>query len=406
MNKVIGVIGVGYVGMPLINELSKKTRVIAYDIDKEKILNLRKINKQDNLEYTFDENWLLECDVIIVAVPTPTFNNKPDLTCVKDVCSTIGHNMKEGVLIIFESSYMPGTTNDLCIPLIEKASKKKCDKDFFIGYSPERINPGDKIHTLNTITKIVSSDNDKTLEKVIEVYNLIDNIKLKPVNNMKAAELSKMIENTQRDINIAFINEVAKLCHELNIDTNQVIEAASTKWNFYKVTPGFVGGHCIGVDPYYLLDVAEKNGVSLDTVKNARMTNESMSDFVVDSMMSLIPKSKKRLRIGILGYSYKANSDDTRNTKTEDLIKKLKKITKNLLVSDYIVNKKTGSMCGDKLEDLDVLIVTIDHDLYKKYDKKKLEGFFNKDNNKKILMDLKSIYSNYDFSKNIIYWKL
>lgn len=406
MKNVIGVIGVGYVGMPLIEELSKKTSVIAYDIDKEKILNLSESNEMSTVEFTYNENKLSKCDVIIVAVPTPTINNKPDLSCVEKVCVTIGENLKEGVLIIFESSYMPGTTIDLCIPLIENSSNKVYNKDFFVGYSPERINPGDNIHTLNTITKIVSADTEETLKKVIEVYSLIDKINLKPVKNMKVAELSKMIENTQRDINIAFINEVAKLCHKLGLDTNEVIEAASTKWNFYKVTPGFVGGHCIGVDPYYLIDIANKNSVDMDVVKNARKTNESMSDFVINSLLSLSPNINKNTKIGILGYSYKSNSDDIRNTKTDDLIKKLKKITNNIVISDYIVNNKINTMCGDNMENLDVLIVTIDHDLYKKYDEKYIESLFNKKSNIKILMDLKSIYKDYNFKKNISYWKL
>ena len=406
MKEIIGIIGVGYVGIPLINELSKKVNVIAYDIDTEKILKLSQENDNCNIDFTNDEKKLTKCNVIIVAVPTPTKKNKPDLSCVKSACKTIGSNIKDGALVIFESSYMPGTTTSICIPLIEKSSGKKFNKDFFVGYSPERINPGDNIHTLNTITKIVSADDEETLNKVINVYNLINNIKLKPVKSIKVAELSKMIENTQRDINIAFINEIAKLCHKIDVDANEVIEAAATKWNFYKVTPGFVGGHCIGVDPYYLIDIAEKNNVSLNIVKCARMENESMSDYVVDNLMALIPKNSKNIKIGILGYSYKANSDDIRNTKTEDLIKKLKKITSNIVVSDYVVNKKINNMCNDKLENLDVLIVTVDHDLYKKYDVNQIENYFDKKSKIKIIIDLKSIYNNYSFKSDIKYWKL
>lgn len=406
MKKIIGVIGVGYVGMPLINELAKSTLVIAYDIDEDKIYKLSLENKEKNIKFTSEESELKKCDVIIVAVPTPTINNMPDLSCVENACVTVGRNIKNGALIIFESSYMPGTTQKICIPLIEKNSNKTYNKDFFVGYSPERINPGDRIHTLNTITKIVSADNNKTLKKVIDIYSLIENIKLKPVNDMKIAELSKMVENTQRDINIAFVNEIAKLCHKIGVDTNDVIEAAATKWNFYKVTPGFVGGHCIGVDPYYLIDIAEQNGVSLDVTKNARKTNENMSNFIVDSLLSLLPKEIKNINIGILGYSYKANSDDIRNTKTNDLIKELKKITPNVKISDYIVSKKINTLCNDKLNNLDVLIVTVDHDLYKNYTLEQLRSFFNENSKIKILMDLKSIYNKYNFDNDIIYWKL
>ena len=312
---VITVVGVGYVGQPLINEFARTKKVYAYDIDSEKIKALGNNNKNDNIVYTNNSKCIGESDAVIVAVPTPTYdNNNPNLEFVINACKTIGDNLRKNTLIVFESSYYPGVTEDICIPLLEENSSLKNNIDFFVGYSPERINPSDKIHTINTITKVISAQNNFVLDQVEKLYSLIPDINLYRTSSIKIAELSKIIENSQRDLNIAFVNEVSQLCHLMNISTIDVLETAKTKWNFVDVFPGLVGGHCIGVDPYYLINLGKKYGYNMNIVEQSRKTNEKIPLFIVHSLNSLLKNIKKEnIKVGILGYSYKANSDDIRN---------------------------------------------------------------------------------------------
>ena len=406
---VITVVGVGYVGQPLINEFSRTKKVYAYDIDSEKIKALGNNNKNDNIVYTNNSKCIGESDAVIVAVPTPTYdNNNPNLEFVINACKTIGDNLRKNTLIVFESSYYPGVTEDICIPLLEENSSLKNNIDFFVGYSPERINPSDKIHTINTITKVISAQNNFVLDQVEKLYSLIPDINLYRTTSIKVAELSKIIENSQRDLNIAFVNEVSQLCHLMNISTIDVLETAKTKWNFVDVFPGLVGGHCIGVDPYYLINLGKKYGYNMNIVEQSRKTNENIPLFIVHSLNILVNNIKKEnIKVGILGYSYKANSDDIRNTKVELIFDELKKLHFDCMISDYMLfDKKTNFDNYRELHDLDVLIIAVPHDRYRNMSKEKIMSYFNKSFYKKIIFDLYSIYKDYNFESNVIYWTL
>ena len=406
---VITVVGVGYVGQPLINEFSRTKKVYAYDIDSEKIKALGNNNKNDNIVYTNNSKCIGESDAVIVAVPTPTYdNNNPNLEFVINACKTIGDNLRKNTLIVFESSYYPGVTEDICIPLLEENSSLKNNIDFFVGYSPERINPSDKIHTINTITKVISAQNNFVLDQVEKLYSLIPDINLYRTTSIKVAELSKIIENSQRDLNIAFVNEVSQLCHLMNISTIDVLETSKTKWNFVDVFPGLVGGHCIGVDPYYLMDLGKKYGYNMNIVEQSRKTNEKIPLFIVHSLNSLLNNIKKEnIKVGILGYSYKANSDDIRNTKVELIYDELKKQHFDCMISDYMLfDKNTNFNNYRELHDLDVLIIAVPHDKYRNMSKEKIISYFNKSSSKKIILDLYSVYKNYNFGSDVIYWTL
>lgn len=406
---VITVVGVGYVGQPLINEFAKTKKVFAYDIDNEKIKTLGNNNENDNIVYTNNNECISESDAVIVAVPTPTYDdNKPNLEFVINACKTIGYNLSKNTLIVFESSYYPGVTEDICIPLLEENSNLKNNIDFFVGYSPERINPSDKIHTINTITKVISAQNNFVLDQVEKLYSLIPNINLYRARSIKVAELSKIVENSQRDLNIAFVNEVSQLCHLMNISTIDVLKTARTKWNFVDVFPGLVGGHCIGIDPYYLMDLGKKYGYHMNIVEQSRKTNENIPFFIVHSLNSLINSMKREnIKVGILGYSYKANSDDIRNTKVELIYNELKKQNFNCIISDYMLfDKNTNFDNYRELFDLDVLIIAVPHDRYKNISKEKVMSYFNRKSSKKIIMDLYSIYKDYNFENDVIYWTL
>ena len=406
---VITVVGVGYVGQPLINEFARTKKVYAYDIDSEKIKALGNNNKNDNIVYTNNSKCIGESDAVIVAVPTPTYdNNNPNLEFVINACKTIGDNLRKNTLIVFESSYYPGVTEDICIPLLEENSSLKNNIDFFVGYSPERINPSDKIHTINTITKVISAQNNFVLDQVEKLYSLIPDINLYRTTSIKVAELSKIIENSQRDLNIAFVNEVSQLCHLMNISTIDVLETSKTKWNFVDVFPGLVGGHCIGVDPYYLMDLGKKYGYNMNIVEQSRKTNEKIPLFIVHSLNSLLNNIKKEnIKVGILGYSYKANSDDIRNTKVELIYDELKKQHFDCMISDYMLfDKNTNFNNYRELHDLDVLIIAVPHDKYRNMSKEKIISYFNKSSSKKIIFDLYSIYKDYNFESNVVYWTL
>lgn len=406
---VITVVGVGYVGQPLINEFARTKKVYAYDIDSEKIKALGNNNKNDNIVYTNNSKCIGESDAVIVAVPTPTYdNNNPNLEFVINACKTIGDNLRKNTLIVFESSYYPGVTEDICIPLLEENSSLKNNIDFFVGYSPERINPFDKIHTINTITKVISAQNNFVLDQVEKLYSLIPDINLYRTSSIKVAELSKIIENSQRDLNIAFVNEVSQLCHLMNISTIDVLETAKTKWNFVDVFPGLVGGHCIGVDPYYLMDLGKKYGYNMNIVEQSRKINEGIPLFIVHSLNSLLNNIKKEnIKVGILGYSYKANSDDIRNTKVQLIYDELKKQHFDCMISDYMLfDKNTNFDNYRELHDLDVLIIAVPHNKYRNMSKEKIISYFNKSFSKRIILDLYSAYKNYNFGSDVIYWTL
>jgi UDP-N-acetyl-D-galactosamine dehydrogenase len=416
MNFII--IGSGYVGLPLAIALSKKNKVISYDIDHERIKNLQKgidLNKQHkkneilnkNLTFTSRKELIKNKDVYIVTVPTPINKKKlPDLSMMRKSCALIGKSIKKKSIIIFESTTYPGCTEEICVPLIEKNSNLTYNSDFYVGYSPERVNPGDKVNTLNKITKIVSSNNPITLKIIIKIYKSICKT-VYPVNNISVAESAKVIENTQRDINIAFINELSILFDKMGIPTNEVLKAAASKWNFHYYRPGLVGGHCISVDPYYLAYKAKKKNYLPKLVLSGRKTNESMSKFIAKKIINLIGKKKKRTKIAILGFAFKENIPDVRNTKVFDLYKELRKYffsikiyddlaSKNIVKKKYKLNLK--SFKEFKQSKFDVIILAVSHKIFLKklnfYNK-----FFNQRKNK-IFIDIKNNYKISDFKIN------
>jgi len=407
---LITVVGTGYVGMPLIEQFSKICPVIAYDINKKKIEKLSK-NKNKNIRFTSDAVSLKMSDVIIVCVPTPidSYNN-PNLEYIKLACTTIAENIKMGALIIFESSYMPTCTEKLCIPLIEKVSGLENNKDFFVGYSPERINPGDNKNTLNTITKLIATSNDQILNAMEFIYSKMAGINVYKINDIKVAEMSKLVENCQRDINIAFMNELTKLCHKLDIDINEVISAAGTKWNFMKFYPGLVGGDCVGVNSYYLMNLAEKYGEQLNVLETARNTNLSVSKYIVEQLNEIVSKmgnnNDNNIKVTIYGYTYKENTSDIRNTRVADLYNELIKNNYLVEICDYNVSSDLEYLSVEDVDDSDIVILAVPHVKYANWDNIEITKKFDINSKYKVFIDLKSVYNKKTFPKNITYWHL
>jgi len=357
--KTICVFGVGYVGLPLAIEFSKKFKVIGYDNDIEKIKKLKSgidinndlkkeeikvLRKRENLRFSSSLKDIIISSIFIITVPTPIKKNKkPDLSYVKSATKEIGKILKKGDLVIYESTVYPGTTDDICIPLLENNSGLKLNKDFHVGYSPERLSPGNKSHGLKNIIKITSGSDLIALKKVDNLYKKIINKGTYKAESIKVAEAAKVIENTQRDINIAFINELVFLFSKLNINTNEVLKAAETKWNFARFQPGLVGGHCIAVDPYYLEYIAEKKGYKSKLIRPSRRINDKMANFVCNKTMFNLKKrgfNIKKTRILILGFAYKENCSDTRNTPIYNIYKNLINKVKKVDIFDPIVNQE------------------------------------------------------------------
>ncbi len=335
-----GVLGLGYVGLPLAVALSKIKKVVGYDINSKRILDLNKNidrNKEvsrtklkeskKNLLFTSDVTDLIDCNFYIVTVPTPVNKrNQPDLSLLKSATKVVAHNLKKSDIVVFESTVYPGVTEDICVPILEKYSKLKFNQDFFCGYSPERINPGDKIHTIDKVVKITSGSNKYSAKIIDRVYSEVTNGNTFQASSIKVAEAAKVIENTQRDINIALMNELSQIFNKLDIDTSSVLEAANTKWNFLNFTPGLVGGHCIGVDPYYLTHKAKEVGIKPKIILAGRETNDGMSKYITDNLINIFKNNKKNIKkILIMGATFKEDCPDIRNSKifeiSENLIK-------------------------------------------------------------------------------------
>jgi UDP-N-acetyl-D-galactosamine dehydrogenase len=356
--KNISIIGLGYVGLPLAVEFSKKFNVVGFDHDKNRIEELinsedltnevtKKELKKTDVKFTSSKEDLLKTDVYIVTVPTPVDSHKnPNLKSLMDASKLVGSLLKKNNLIIYESTVFPGATEELCIPILEKASGLKLNKDFYCGYSPERVNPGNKDHKLSDILKITSGSNKKALKMVDDLYKEIINAGTYKAESIKVAEAAKVIENTQRDLNIALVNELSLIFNKMNLDTNSVINAASTKWNFMKFTPGLVGGHCIGVDPYYLTYKAKKLGYSPEIILAGRNLNDKMPKLVTQKILKLM-KAKKiniaKSSILVLGATFKENCPDIRNSKVIELIDNLSKKVKSINCFDPLVSKKDRS---------------------------------------------------------------
>ncbi len=418
----IAVVGLGYVGLPIAIEFAKQVTVIGFDINKKRIEMMKKgidpsnelIHddfKNTDITYTADIEDIKEANFYIVAVPTPINEHKqPDLTPLLSACKTIGKVIKKGDYVVFESTVYPGCTEDDCIPMIEKISGLKFRNDFKVGYSPERINPGDKVNTLTSIVKVVSGCGKESLDNIAKVYEIIINAGLHKASSIKVAEAAKIIENTQRDVNIALMNELSIIFNRIGINTFEVLEAAGTKWNFLKFTPGLVGGHCIGVDPYYLVHKAKELGYHPHIINSGRFVNDSMGGYVAKQTVKKIASQEKNIRnsnVLIMGVTFKENVSDIRNTKIIDIIRELKSYKVNVDIVDpyastHEMNKEYGIKLNEKINNnYDAIIVAVNHNQYINLE----EDFFKKHTSKNgIIIDIKGIYRNK--IKNLIYWSL
>jgi UDP-N-acetyl-D-galactosamine dehydrogenase len=356
LNRRISVVGLGYVGLPVAVAFAQFSKVIGFDINEKRINELKnaidktcEVNTDDlnasNIHFTSNLNELSAADFHIIAVPTPIDDaKKPDLTPLISASKTVGAILKDGDIVVYESTVYPGATEEECIPILEEVSGLRCGKDFFIGYSPERINPGDKTHTFKTIKKVVSAQDQTTLDIVANVYSSVVDAGVFKAATIKVAEAAKVIENTQRDLNIALMNELAVLFKKMDIDTHDVLQAAGTKWNFLPFEPGLVGGHCIGVDPYYLTYKSESLGYSPQVILSGRKINDSMGKYIADSLIEILKKGNKNLDeivITILGITFKENVPDIRNTRVTDIINEL---------GNHPVKIQVYDPCADALE--------------------------------------------------------
>ena len=415
--------------MPIAVAFAKKgLDVIGFDLNKAKI-DLYKsgidptkevgddVIKNTTLEFTSDPAKLKEAKYIIVAVPTPVnADHTPDLKPVIGASEIVGKNLSKGSIVVFESTVYPGVTEDVCVPIIEKESGLKCGVDFKVGYSPERINPGDKVHRLENIHKIVSGMDAESLEEIKNVYDLVIEVGTYPVSSIKTAEAVKVVENSQRDINIAFMNELAMVFDRMGIDTNEVVDGMNTKWNALGFRPGLVGGHCIGVDPYYFTYEAEKLGYHSQIILNGRMVNDGMGKYVADSaikQMILAGKSPKKSNVVILGLTFKENCPDTRNSKVDDIIRRLAEFQiKPIVVDPWASERDAMHEYGVSLtklvdvKDADCVIVAVAHNEFRALSLNDIKALFRKDSpdNEKVLIDVKGLYKIADLNASGMKW--
>ncbi len=425
----LSLVGLGYVGMPIAVAFARKIKVVGFDLNKEKIALYQKgvdptrevgdeAIKNTSVEFTADAAKLREAKFHIVAVPTPVnSDHTPDLTPVEGASRILGQNLTKGSVVVFESTVYPGVTEDVCVPILEKESGLTCGVDFKIGYSPERINPGDKVHRLETIVKIVSGMDAETLDTVAKVYELVVEAGVYRAQSIKVAEAAKVIENSQRDINIAFMNELSIIFNKMGIDTKSVLEAAGTKWNFLKFFPGLVGGHCIGVDPYYLTYKAEELGYHSQIILAGRQINDDMGKYVAENMVKNLIKADipvKRAKVAILGFTFKENCPDTRNTKVIDIYRELGEYGIHHVVVDPAADaaeaKHLYGITFDDMEavkDMDGVIVAVSHEQFLSLDKEKISSFYNEKHEKKVLMDIKGLFNREEYlTEDFIYWRL
>ena len=423
----LSLIGLGYVGMPIAIAFAERINVIGFDLNENKI-NLYKNGidpthevgnetiKKSKVCFTADEKYLKKAKFHIVAVPTPVnSDHTPDLSPIENACIILGRNLTVGSIVVFESTVYPGVTEDFCVPILEKESGLKCGIDFKIGYSPERINPGDKEHRLATIKKIVSGMDEESLDCIAKVYELVVNAGVYRAESIKIAEAAKVIENSQRDINIAFMNELSIIFNRMGIDTKSVLEAAGTKWNFLKFYPGLVGGHCIGVDPYYLTYKAEMMGYHSQVILAGRRINDDMGKYVAENCVKNLiaaDKNVKNAKVAILGVTFKENCPDCRNSKVIDIVNELKEYGITPVISDPIadaieVNNLYGITLVDLnvINDMDAVIIAVPHADYYKYTLSDVSALFGPGRN--ILLDLKGIFNRKEYeTAGFMYWRL
>lgn len=425
----LSLVGLGYVGLPIAVAFSKKVDVIGFDINDKKIQTY--IGGKDptkevgdeaiqkcNVDFTSDETRLREARFHIVAVPTPVRPDKvPDLSPVIGASKVLGRNLTKGSVVVYESTVYPGVTEDICVPILEKESGLKCGVDFKIGYSPERINPGDKNHRLENIVKIVSGMDDETLETVADVYSLVIEAGVYRAESIRVAEAAKVIENSQRDINIAFVNELSMIFSRMGIDTKAVLRAAGTKWNFLSFEPGLVGGHCIGVDPYYLTYKAEQIGYHSRIILAGRRINDGMGAYVAQELVKKMIHADVKVKdadVLVLGLTFKGNCPDTRNTKVIDILNELGSYEIHTSVYDPVADKAEAKreygidlVSKAELKDFDAVLVAVDHDDFKEYSVEDIKAMYSDKNENKILFDVKGIYDKDEFEKaGFNYWRL
>jgi len=445
----ISVIGLGYVGMPLAIAFAKRADVVGFDINKEKVEQyLKGIDvtkevgdeelKETTAFFTWEEGYLRDCKFHIIAVPTPINSDKtPDLRPVIGASKTVGRSLTKGSIVVYESTVYPGVTEDICVPILEKESGLKCGTDFKVGYSPERINPGDKSHRLENIVKVVSGMDEESLDIIAKVYGMVVNAGIYRAQSIKVAEAAKVIENSQRDINIAFMNELSIIFNKMGIDTKAVLEAAGTKWNFLKFTPGLVGGHCIGVDPYYLTYKAEQIGYHSQIILAGRKINDDMGKYVAENTVKKMIQANKQIKgakVAILGITFKENCPDSRNTKVIDIIQELKEYGVQVQVADPVANPEEVKqeygieLCDTKeIKDIDAVVVTVAHEefmkiglgnikkLFKHSSRDKAESLgeadsdtgVDYDDGKHVLIDVKGIFNRKEAENmGYLYWRL
>lgn len=426
----LALVGLGYVGMPIAVEFAKHINVIGFDINQKRIQEYQdgidatnevgSAIKDTTVEFTADPKRLQEASFIIVAVPTPVNSDtSPDLRPVEGASKVVGQNLTPGTIVVFESTVYPGVTEDICIPIIERESGLQCGKDWKIGYSPERINPGDRVHTLTNTRKIVSGMDEESALEIKKVYDIVIKAGTFPVSTIKTAEAVKVVENSQRDINIAFINEVAMICDKMGIDTDEVISGMNTKWNALGFKPGLVGGHCIGVDPYYLTNAAEMLGYHSQIILNGRKVNDSMGAYIADAAIKQMIEAgmaPKKTTVLILGITFKENCPDTRNSKVADIIHRLREFEIEPVVTDEwadpLVTKQEYDVeliPFEKVPKADCVIVAVGHNQFRSMSMMQLKKLF-KDNlpdEEKVLIDVKSLYRRDELdASGMRYWRL
>ena len=427
----LALVGLGYVGMPIAVAFAKKgVQVVGFDLNKAKIDLYRsgidptkevgdEAIRTTTVEFTSDETKLQETRFIIVAVPTPVnIDHTPDLTPVISASEIVGRNLRKGSIVVYESTVYPGCTEDVCIPILERESGLKCGVDFKVGYSPERINPGDKVHRLENIHKIVSGIDAESLEEIKKVYDLVIEVGTYPVSNLRTADAVKVVENSQRDINIAFMNELAMVFDRMDIDTNEVVDGMNTKWNALGFRPGLVGGHCIGVDPYYFTYEAEKLGYHSQIILNGRIVNDSMGKYVADAAVKKMieaGQAPKKSKVVILGLTFKENCPDTRNSKVDDIIKRLNEYGITPIVVDPWASERDAmheyGVTLTKLEDVsdvDCVIVAVAHNEFRALGLERIKGLYcDCADNEKVLIDVKGLYPVAELKESgMAWWRL
>lgn len=426
----LAVLGLGYVGLPLAVAFAKRVRVIGFDLNKEKIALYRQgvdptlevgdeAIRSTSVEFTVDDSRLREAKFHIVAVPTPINQDKtPDLSPVVAASRLLGKNLTKGSVVVYESTVYPGVTEDVCVPVLEEASGLRCGEDFKVGYSPERINPGDKVHTLETIRKIVSGMDGESLHVIQKVYDLVIRAGTYPVSSIKTAEAIKVVENSQRDINIAFMNELAMIFDRMDIDTNEVVDGMNTKWNALNFRPGLVGGHCIGVDPYYFTYEAEKLGYHSQIILSGRKVNDGMGEFVANAairQMVLTGKAPRKMRTAVLGLTFKENCPDIRNSKVMDIISVLREYGVEPVVSDPWASEveamrtyglRLASL--DEIRNMDCILVAVAHSRFAEQGLAFIDAMFSPGRpQEKVLIDVKGMLDREEVAqRGYRYWRL